>query len=205
MVGPRIVRSRHAQSIERSNPASAATAAIFQAAMERNFKLCRKCSPLWVAPIIELQGVLRSLGFHSKVIETDQIDTKNTDIELIESKPKDLSYLEKSEVIDDKEILSEPKDTSLNNNKTLNIYHHRTPNEDGTIEEVVNTEYWFVNKGKYKNNNTARNNFKNKKQKTVKKNTPGNQRNTSPHNKKDTTSKNSPFAMLAELKRNSEG
>ena len=87
----------------------------------------------------------------------------------------------------------------------MNIYHHRTPNEDGIIEEVVNTEYWFVNKGKYKNNNIARNNFKNKKQKTVKKNTPGNQRNISPHNKKDTTSKNSPFAMLAELKRNSEG
>ena len=171
----------------------------------KKFQIMQEMLAIMGCTYLELQGVLRSLGFHSKVIETDQIDTKNTDIELIESKPKDLSYLEKSEVIGDKEILSEPKNTSLNNNKTLNIYHHRTPNEDGIIEEVVNTEYWFVNKGKYKNNNTARNNFKNKKQKTVKKNTPGNQRNTSPHNKKDTTSKNSPFAMLAELKRNSEG
>jgi hypothetical protein len=89
--------------------------------------------------------------------------------------------------------------------KKLNVYHHRVINKDGTTEEVLNTEYWFVTKRKYTdNNNTRKTNSNNKKSNSIGKKAINNQNNREQYYKKNAKVKNSPFAMLEALKKNSE-
>ena len=154
---------------------------------------------------IELQGVLQNLGFHSKVIDTTQMDTKNTDAEIIENKITNTTNSVKYEKGKNKENPSETVDISRNEDgKKLNIYHHRVLNKDGITEEVLNTEYWFVTKKNYRYNNTGKTKFKNKKSNTIRKKTTNNQSNREQYYKKNAKAKNSPFAILEALKRNSE-
>jgi hypothetical protein len=88
--------------------------------------------------------------------------------------------------------------------KKLNVYNHRVLNKDGTTEEVLNTEYWFVTKRKYRDNNTRKTNSNNKKFNSIGKKAINNQNNREQYYKKNAKVKNSPFAMLEALKKNSE-
>ena len=203
VVGPRIVRldmlNRLSDQIRQAQQQSDISSG------EKKFQIMQEMLAIMGCTYIELQGVLQNLGFHSKVIDTTQMDTKNTDAEIIENKITNTTNSVKYEKGKNKENPSETVDISRNEDgKKLNIYHHRVLNKDGITEEVLNTEYWFVTKRNYRDNNTGKTKFKNKKSNTIRKKTTNNQSNREQYYKKNAKAKNSPFAILEALKRNSE-
>lgn len=203
VVGPRIVRLDMLNRL--SDQIRQAQQQLDISSGEKKFQIMQEMLAIMGCTYIELQGVLRNLGFHSKVIDTTQIGTKNTDAKITENKTTDTTNLEKFEEDKNKENPPVTNDISRNKDvKKLNVYNHRVLNKDGTTEEVLNTEYWFVNKRKYRDNNTRKTNSNNKKSNTIRKKTSNNQSNREQYYKKNAKVKNSPFAMLEALKKNSE-
>jgi ATP-dependent RNA helicase SUPV3L1/SUV3 len=204
IVGPRIVRLDMLNRL--SDQIRQAQQQLDISSGEKKFQIMQEMLAIMGCTYIELQGVLQNLGFHSKVIDTTQIGTKNTDAKITENKTTNTTNLVKFEEDKNKENPQVTNDISRNKDvKKLNVYHHRVINKDGTTEEVLNTEYWFVTKRKYTdNNNTRKTNSNNKKSNTIRKKTSNNQSNREQYYKKNAKVKNSPFAMLEALKKNSE-